>query len=57
MSHEPERIGETFRALFDLYAAGRIKPLIYDRYPLEELPLALEALGGRRTWGKVVVTP
>jgi NADPH2:quinone reductase len=55
--HEPERIGETFRALFDLYAAGRIAPLIFERYPLAELPAALEALGGRRTWGKVIVTP
>ena len=57
VSHEPERIDETFRALFELHAAGRIEPLIYDRYPLEELPKALEALGGRRTWGKAVVTP
>ena len=56
-THEPERVPETFRALFELHAAGRIAPMIYDRFALEELPRALEALGGRRTWGKVVVTP
>jgi NADPH:quinone reductase len=57
LSHEPERVPETFRALFELYAAGRIAPLIYDRFALEQLPAALEALGGRRTWGKLIVTP
>jgi len=55
--HEPARIEETFRALFDLYAAGRLRPVICDRYPLEGLPAALGALGSRRTWGKLVVTP
>jgi NADPH:quinone reductase len=55
--HEPARIGETFRALFDLYARGVVEPVIYRSYPLEELPAALEALGSRRTYGKVVVAP
>ena len=30
---------------------------IYDRYPLERVPEALEALGSRRTYGKVIVAP
>ncbi len=55
--HEPERIQETFRALFALYAAGKIAPVIYDRFALEDLPAALEALGGRRSFGKLIVTP
>lgn len=55
--HEPARVGETFRALFDLYEAGKIRPLVHAAYPLEKLPDALAALGGRRTWGKVVVVP
>ncbi len=55
--HEPARIGETFDALFDLYARGVVEPVIYGRYPLEQLPAALEALASRRTYGKVVVTP
>jgi NADPH:quinone reductase len=55
--HEPARIGETFRALFELYAEGVVEPVIYRSYPLDELPAALEALGSRRSYGKVVVTP
>jgi NADPH:quinone reductase len=55
--HEPARIGETFRALFELYARGAVEPVIYRSYPLDQLPAALEALGSRRTYGKVVVTP
>jgi len=55
--HEPARIGETFHALFELYAKGVVEPVIYRSYPLEELPAALEALGSRRTYGKVVVAP
>jgi len=55
--HEPARIPETFDALFRLYEEGRIKPVIFKTYPLEELPAALAALGGRKTYGKVVVEP
>jgi NADPH2:quinone reductase len=55
--HEPERIGETFDALFRLYEEGKIKPVIFKKYALEELPEALAALGGRKTYGKVVVAP
>jgi NADPH2:quinone reductase len=55
--HEPQRIVETFQALFRLYAEGRVRPLIFRRHPLAELPAALEALASRRTWGKVVVAP
>jgi NADPH2:quinone reductase len=56
-THEPERIDETFRALFDLHAAGKIRPVIFDTYRLEDLSAALEALASRRTYGKVVVAP
>jgi NADPH2:quinone reductase len=55
--HEPARVGETFCALFGLYGKGAVEPVIYERYPLAALPAALEALGSRRTYGKVVVTP
>ena len=53
----PGRIPEVFGALFDLYAAGQVRPVIFKSYSLEELPTALEALGSRRTYGKVVITP
>jgi len=55
--HEPERIPEAFDALFALYREGRIRPVIYRSYALAELPAALEALGSRQSYGKVVVRP
>lgn len=55
--HEPARVPETFDALFRLYAEGKIRPVIYRRYPLEEAPAALAALGSRKTHGKVVLCP
>ena len=55
--HEPARVGETFRALFDLYAAGKIRPVIFGRHPLAEVPAALDALGSRKSYGKIIVTP
>jgi NADPH2:quinone reductase len=54
---EPRKIPQTMQALFELYEAGKIRPVIYKTYPLEELPAALAALAGRRTYGKVIVTP
>jgi NADPH2:quinone reductase len=57
VQHEPARIPETFRALFELYRAGRIRPVIFETYPLEQVAVALEALGSRKTWGKVIVAP
>lgn len=54
---QPEKIPATMNRLFDLHREGKIRPVIYKAYPLEDLPEALAALGGRRTHGKVVVTP
>jgi NADPH2:quinone reductase len=55
--HQPERIGEVFARLFELQERGAIRPVIFGSYPLEKVADALEALGSRRTWGKVIVTP
>ena len=54
---EPQKILATMRDLFALHAERKIRPVIYKAYPLEELPEALAALGGRRSYGKVVVSP
>lgn len=54
---DPKRIGEVMDALFAMYAKGEIRPVIYARFPLEEVPAALAALGGRESYGKVIVTP
>lgn len=55
--HEPQRVPETFAALFRLYEEKKIRPIVYRTYPLEEAPAALAALGSRKTHGKVVLRP
>jgi NADPH2:quinone reductase len=55
--HQPAAIPEVFRALFELYEAGRIRPVVFRSYPLEEVAQALADLGSRKTWGKVVLAP
>jgi len=55
--HEPETVREIFEALFELYRGGGIRPLIHAVHPLEQAGLALEALAGRKTVGKVVLEP
>jgi NADPH2:quinone reductase len=55
--HEPARVAETFDALFALYAAGVVRPIVYARHPLAELPAVLDALGSRKSYGKIVVVP
>lgn len=57
VQHQPESIPEVFAALFALYEAGRIRPLVFRAYPLEQAGQALADLGSRRTWGKVVLAP
>jgi NADPH2:quinone reductase len=54
---DPKRIPEVMDALFGLYGKGQIRPVIYARFPLDEVPAALAALGGRKTHGKVIVCP
>jgi NADPH2:quinone reductase len=54
---DPARVSETFEALFELYAAGKIAPVIYKTYALDELPLALRDLMSRKTYGKLIVAP
>jgi NADPH2:quinone reductase len=55
--NEPERIAETFEALFQLCADGKIKPVVFGSFGLDQVPAALAALGSRQTYGKVVVVP
>jgi NADPH2:quinone reductase len=57
MANDPDTIDRTFEALFELYASGKIAPVIFKRYSLEDVPSALEALASRKTYGKLVITP
>ncbi len=53
----PDVVEETHEALVRHYEEGRIDPLIYQTVPFEELPEALELLGTRKTYGKLVTRP
>ena len=55
--HDAARVTAVFEALFAMYCRGAITPVIYRMYPLEAVAEALRALGGRETYGKVVLTP
>jgi NADPH:quinone reductase-like Zn-dependent oxidoreductase len=44
-------------ALFRLYEAKQVRPVVYRAYPLPEAARALAALGGRESYGKVVLVP
>lgn len=53
----PELPREVHGELVRLYEAGEIDPLIYHSFPFEEVPDALEMLGGRGTYGKLTTRP
>ncbi|OAB58170.1 hypothetical protein AY599_03330 [Leptolyngbya valderiana BDU 20041] len=53
----PERLAAQFAELFDWYLAGKIRPLVSHRYPLEEGAQALADLRARKTTGKVAIVP
>lgn len=53
----PELPPKVHRELCELYEKGSIDPLVYEAYDFERVPEALEKLGGRGTYGKVVVRP
>ena len=54
---EPALIDRTFETLFDLYQTGEIRPLVSATYPLADAAAALEEIGSRRSFGKVVLHP
>jgi NADPH:quinone reductase len=51
----PEKVKVAHDELMELYKAKKIKPLIYHSYSFDEVPAALNQLGSRETWGKLVV--
>jgi NADPH2:quinone reductase len=53
----PDLVRSTHEALIHLYEAGEIDPLIYQTVPFDELPQALNLLGSRGTYGKLVANP
>jgi NADPH2:quinone reductase len=56
---ETETIPKVWDGIFDLIARGKFKGITFtDQHfqGLDSVPRALQALGGRETWGKVVVS-
>jgi NADPH:quinone reductase len=57
-NHEPKTVVEVWKGIMKLIAEGKFKGTEFtDRefVGLESVPAALQALGSRETWGKVVV--
>lgn len=53
----PEGVIDIHHKLMEMYEEGKIKPLIYREFPFEKVPEALELLGSRKTYGKLIVKP
>ena len=53
----PQVLQDTQEALARLYAAGKVKPVVSGTYPLNDAKAALDALGARKTTGKIVLIP
>jgi NADPH2:quinone reductase len=57
LMHEPDKLRSSHAELLGWYAEGRIRPSVWRSFPLDQAPEALAALGGRKSWGKVVLVP
>jgi NADPH2:quinone reductase len=55
--HEPKKNAAAMLELIGWMREGKLKPLISARYPLSQVPQALNALASRSATGKVVVVP
>jgi NADPH:quinone reductase len=51
----PGKVAAAWKVLWGLYDAGRIKPVIGARYPMEKVAEAMQMLASRQAVGKVVL--
>lgn len=56
LEHHPEYMAEAEAALFNMYEAGQIKPIVSETFKLADAVAALNALATRKTVAKVVLT-
>ena len=54
---EPAKNRAYIQELLDWYEAGKIRPHVSARYPLEKVADALRDMGARKVTGKVVLVP
>jgi NADPH2:quinone reductase len=53
--HDPLKIERAWKELFELYAGGKLNPVIGGRYPMEKVAEAMEFLASRNATGKIVL--
>ncbi|HTG15047.1 MAG TPA: NADPH:quinone oxidoreductase family protein [Blastocatellia bacterium] len=53
--HNPKKIEQGWKELFALYEAGKLKPVIGARYPMERVPDAMKHLASGNAVGKIVL--
>ena len=56
VARDPEGHKSNVRDLLELFAAGKIKPFVSERYPLARGAEAIARLASRKAMGKIVVT-
>lgn len=52
---EPEAYEQNFRELLDMYAAGRLKPIVTQSFPMADYIKAFRVFSDRKVMGKVVL--
>ena len=55
--HAPHKLRQSVAELLQWYEAGKLKPCITQRFPLERSSEAIKQLVDRKAYGKVVVVP
>ncbi|HLI67253.1 MAG TPA: NADPH:quinone oxidoreductase family protein [Caulobacteraceae bacterium] len=56
VARDPRAHQQNIKDLFELYAAGKIRPRVSERFPLARAGEAISRLASRQAMGKVVVT-
>lgn len=56
VARDPKRHAQNLSELMDLYAAGKIRPYVSERFPLARAGEAIAHLSSRKAMGKVVIT-
>jgi NADPH2:quinone reductase len=56
VARDPKGHAQNLKDLMDLYAAGKIKPYVSERFPLARAGEAIAHLSSRKAMGKVVIT-
>ena len=53
--HSPDKIERAWKSLWELYGAGRIKPVVGQRFAMHNVAEAMESLASRAAVGKIVL--